>query len=73
MWTDAESANQAGKQAEQTDMATKAESSCVVLLVAYVCQVASFALFAHTSLHTSLPPLPISVQTSDPASALGGK
>lgn len=66
-----QSANQAGKKAEQTDMAAKAESSCVVLLVAYVCQVARFDLFAHTSLHT--PPLPISVQTSEPASALGGR
>lgn len=55
----------------QTDMAAKAESLCVVLLVAYVRQVARFDLFAHTSLHT--PPLPISVQTSDPASALGGQ
>lgn len=71
MWTDAEFENQASKQAEQTDMAAKADSSCVVLLVAYVCQVARFALFAHTNLHS--PPLPISVQTSDPASALGDK
>lgn len=64
-------ANQIGEQAVKTDMAAKAESSCVVLPVAHMCQVAKFALSADTSLCP--PPFLLSVQTSDPVSVLGGK
>ena len=60
------------KQTGSTDITTtKEESLWTALLVAHVCRLAKLAIFAHTS--SCPPPLPTSVQTSDPASLLGEK